>query len=152
MFEDHKNLGAGFLFIALALYFGITAIAGLKLGTAAQMGPGYFPMLVSFVLLVLGIAIAAQALRRVPSRLGTIPWRALPSILGAPVIFGLTLRPLGLGPSLLLMLLVTMTASREASITTVVLTSLGLTIGCILVFVVGLGLPLTTFGTLFGGR
>lgn len=52
----------GLMFVAFAAW-GFAAGAGLETGSSLEMGPGYFPRLVSGILLVLGLAIAASGLR-----------------------------------------------------------------------------------------
>ena len=57
-----KDFFAGMLFVA----FGIAAIvigSSYTLGTAARMGPGYFPRILGILLIVLGSALALRALR-----------------------------------------------------------------------------------------
>ena len=151
MFQDRKNIGAGLIFILIALFFGVDSLTNLRLGTASDMGPGFFPLLVAVVLLLLGLAILGQAFAKVPSRLGTIPWRALPPILFAPVAFGLLVRPLGLGPALFLSLVISFAASRKAGWGLALGLSAGLAVFCLLVFVYGLGLPISALGSALGG-
>ena len=75
-----------------------------------------------------------------------VPWRGLVLILAAPVVFGLTVRGLGLLPAIALVALISSFASRRmrpvlAAAITVVLTAF-----CVLVFNVGLGLPIRLIG------
>lgn len=58
-----QRLYAGLVFIAIALAFGSGALHRYPAGTAASMGPGYFPLLLSGLLLLLGLAALLQALR-----------------------------------------------------------------------------------------
>ncbi len=57
-----KDFWAGALFIA----FGTAAItigASYPVGTAARMGPGYFPRVLGLMLVVLGLILALRALK-----------------------------------------------------------------------------------------
>ena len=57
-----KDFYSGLIFIA----FGIGAIvigSNYALGTAARMGPGYFPRMLGILLIVLGAALSLRALR-----------------------------------------------------------------------------------------
>src|SRR5688500_18417272 len=47
---DVKELAAGLLLIVVAAVFAASALRNLKLGTANAMGPGYFPLMVTFPL------------------------------------------------------------------------------------------------------
>ena len=58
---DWTDALAGLLFIAFGLLFGVQAL-GLELGTAFRMGPGYFPLVLSGILILLGLAIVASAI------------------------------------------------------------------------------------------
>lgn len=129
-------IGAGFL------VFG----RELELGSSFRMGPGYFPTVLSVVLILLGLALAGLALRR-PLEEGTwahLPWRGLVLVLGAVVLFGFTLRGLGLMPVMAVVVLLTAWASRYASWRASVPLALGLF--CTFLFIKGLGLPLPMLG------
>ena len=58
---DRTDAAAGILFILFALFFGLQSL-GLELGTAFRMGPGYFPLVLSAVLLGFGLLILFNAL------------------------------------------------------------------------------------------
>lgn len=152
MLQDHKNLGAGVVFVLIALYFGISSVTHLKLGTAFQMGPGFFPLCVAVVLGLFGIGLLVQAAAGQVSRVGTVAWRGLAPILVAPVLFGLLVVPFGLAPSMLVTLLVSTAASRFTTWPLAIGVSAGLTAGCVLIFILGLGLPIAILGPVFGGR
>jgi putative tricarboxylic transport membrane protein len=140
-----QDIGAGVIFIAIGLLFGAGALH-LELGTALRMGPGYFPLILAGLLVALGLAIVVKGLgRSAPDRL-TVSWRGLVFILAAPVVFGLTVRGLGLAPAIALVALISAFASRRMSVSLAVGLSLGLTVFCVLVFSPGLGLPLRLFG------
>ena len=69
-----KDFVAGLIFLA----FGIAAIAlssGYPLGTAARMGPGYFPRILGILLVVLGAALTLRALRLHGSPIPSWKWR-----------------------------------------------------------------------------
>ena len=89
-----KDFFAGVLFIA----FGIAAIviaANYPLGTAARMGPGYFPRILGILLIVLGSSLAFRALRLQGSALPGWKWRPVAIVLGSVVLFGLVVNTSG---------------------------------------------------------
>jgi hypothetical protein len=138
---------AGAIFVALGLLF-MTGSLGLERGTAFRMGPGYFPLVLAGLLVVIGAAIVLRAWREeeIAIQMHAVPWRGLVLILAAPVVFGLTVRGLGLLPAIALVALISSFASRRmrpvlAAAITVVLTAF-----CVLVFNVGLGLPIRLIG------
>jgi hypothetical protein len=140
-----KDIGAGVIFIAIGLAFGAGALS-LPLGTALRMGPGYFPLILAGLLVALGLAIVVYGLGHSAPAGHAVPWRGLMLILAAPVVFGLTVRGLGLAPALALVALLSAFASRRMSVWLALALTVGLTLFCVLVFSFGLGLPLRLFG------
>lgn len=137
-----KDFFAGLMFVA----FGTAAIVFARayaLGSAARMGPGYFPRVLGILLIVLGGALALRALRGAegPSLPGW-KWRPTSIVLGSVVMFGLIVTSVGLVLSTVLLIFVASVAStefrpREALIAGALLAALA--VG---VFVVGLKLQL----------
>ena len=112
------------------------------------MGPGYFPTILSILMIVLGSIITLLALRAPAFKngLGLLPWRGLALIIGAPLAFGATLVGLGLAPAVLMVVLATAWSSRYASLRSSVPLSFGLAAFCALLFIRLLGLPLPLTG------
>lgn len=140
-----RDVVAGVLFVALGAWFVVSALE-LELGTALRMGPGYFPLVLAALLILLGVLIVVRALRDRPAEFGSVAWRALPFILAAPIVFGLTIRGLGLVPSLAMEVLLVSFASRSMRPLVAVCLTVALTVFCVGVFSFGLGLPLRRFG------
>lgn len=143
---NRSDLGAGAIFIAIGLGFGLMTLSGLDIGTARRMGPGYFPIMLSGILVVLGLAVLVKGIGTADEPRGPLPWRGLVVLLSVPVIFGLLIRPLGMAPVLLITTFVTSFASRRMTLLAAVALSVGLTLFCVAVFNFGLGLPLRLFG------
>jgi hypothetical protein len=80
-----------------------------------------------------------------------IPWRGILLIVVAPVVFGLTVRGLGLVASIALVVAISAFASQRMSARLAVMLTVGLTLFCVLVFRIGLGLPLKLVGPWLGG-
>lgn len=134
--------GVGFMVVgAAALAIG----ADYRAGTLLHMGPGYFPRMMSGLLLLLGalVAIAGLRDRRVPDE-DTPPWswRAIFTVLGGIVLFGAGLERIGLVGSLTALILVSAYAERKRSLIEAIVLAVALNVVAWLVFVVGLGLPL----------
>ena len=96
---DVTNGLAGGLFVLFGIFFGIQALM-LDLGSAFRMGPGYFPLVLSAILILLGAVIFLSALRADSEPIGAFAVRGMVLILAAPVLFGLLLAPLGFVPAL----------------------------------------------------
>ncbi len=140
-----RDFLAGVIFVAIGALF-VVGARELEVGSALRMGPGFFPLVLAAVLMLLGVVIAARSFAQGPAPLGAIPWRGTALILTAPVIFGLTVRGLGLVAAVALSVLIAAFASRRANVRFASLLTLGLTAFCVLVFSYGLGLPLRLKG------
>ena len=130
-----KDFFAGLIFIA----FGIAAIvigSNYALGSAARMGPGYFPRILGILLILLGAALAIRALRLKGEPVPAFKWR--PTL----IVLGLIVTHLGLVLSTIILVVLSSAASlefrpKEALIAGVLLAALA--VG---VFVIGLKLQL----------
>jgi Tripartite tricarboxylate transporter TctB family len=141
---------AGLIFVVFGLAFAITSLR-YELGTPLRMGPGYFPLALGGLLVFLGLLIVGKGF--IPSsstegegRLGSVPWRALFLIVLALLFFGLTVRGLGLVPATAVSALLTALASYRTGILVAVAIAAGLTVLCVLIFVLALQLRLPLFG------
>lgn len=142
-----KDLLAGLIFIGFGLAFGYASL-NYQVGTAFRMGPGYFPLLLSGIIIFLGVIILLQSFATAAEEgpIGGVPWRGLALIMAALVFFGFTVRGLGLLPSLFITSFMSASASRQTSLAGAFLIAAMLTVICLLIFVWGLGMPLRIFG------
>ncbi|TCL69856.1 tripartite tricarboxylate transporter TctB family protein [Rhizobium sp. BK251] len=142
---DTTNALCGALLTGTGLFFGFQSLS-LETGTALRMGPGYFPLVLSAVLALLGLVILVQSFRVEGEPIGPIAWRGALFILPAPIFFGLTVRGLGFVPSIFLTALIACFASQRMGVLPALLLSVLLTIFSVAVFSYGLGLPFERFG------
>jgi hypothetical protein len=141
-----KDILAGLTFVAFGLAFAVLA-TGYAVGTPVRMGPGFFPLGLGALLVLLGGIIAVKGfLAAEGEAIGVVPWRALGLILGAVLFFGLTVRGLGVVPSTFIAVLMSTFASRRTGLLGAVLITVGLTVLCVLIFVVALQLRLPLIG------
>jgi hypothetical protein len=140
---------AGLIFVAFGLAFAITSLS-YEIGTPLRMGPGYFPLVLGGILVFLGLLIVGKGFISGSSpegqRLGSVPWRALSLIVLAVLFFGLTVRGLGLVPTTAVTALLAALASSRTGILAAVAIAAGLTVLCVLVFVLALQLRLPLVG------
>lgn len=141
-----RHLKAGGIFAVIALFFLATSLLTLDIGTTLRMGPGFMPVLLSVLLLVLGIAVALERDPEPEADARPVPWRGLLFITLAPLLFALLVKGLGLAPALLALIATSAFASRkmgigQAVVMTVVM--LGIAVG---VFSHVLGLPYPLLG------
>jgi hypothetical protein len=139
---------AGLIFVAFGLGFATTSLS-YEIGTPLRMGPGYFPLALGGILVLLGLLIVGKGFISSSSaegRFGSVPWRALFLIVLAVLFFGLTVRGLGLVPATAVTALLTALASYRTGILVAVAIAAGLTVLCLLVFLLALQLRLPMFG------
>jgi hypothetical protein len=140
--RNQPNFFAGMLFAILGTGFSYGATR-YDVGTAAQMGPGFFPLVLGGLLALLGVAIVLHSL--IPQDEEVIeraPLKPLILILGAVTLFALLLIPLGLILASVVLILASAFASHEFAWRYVVITMLVLIVLCYIVFIYGLGLPI----------
>jgi hypothetical protein len=146
-----KDFGAGLLYAG----FGLTAILmawDYGMGSASRMGPGYFPTALGALLLLIGIASLLRSFVLDGKPIGAIAWKSAALVTAGTVLFGLLLRPAGLIPALVVLILVSASASAKFRLQwRASLLMLALIAFCALVFVKGLGLPVPLLGHWLGG-
>jgi hypothetical protein len=151
MHKARKELLAGATFVAFGLAFAV-ASAGYEVGTALRMGPGYFPLVLGGVLVLLGITIIVTGfVAGGDEDLGPVPWRSAVLLVAAVAFFGMTVRGLGLVPALLVTTLLAALAGHRTGVVAAVVIAGGLTALCVLIFVMALQLPLPLVGPWLGG-
>ena len=136
-----KDFWSGALFMAL----GIGAIVlGSKytLGSAARMGPGYFPRLLGILLVALGGMLALRALTVDGPKVERLRWWPTLLVLGSVVAFGLIMQTVGLALSTVLLILAASAASREFRWKEALAAGVTLATLATAVFIVGLKLAL----------
>ena len=139
---------AGLIFVAFGLAFALTSLT-YELGRPLRMGPGYFPLALGGLLVLLGLLIVGKGFiagAGDEGRLGSVPWRALLLLVVAVLFFGLTVRGLGIVPATAVTALLTALASYRTGILAAVAIAAGLTVLCVLIFVLALQLRLPLFG------
>lgn len=88
---SQKDFFSGLMFTIVGVSFAVGAF-NFDVGSAARMGPGYFPLLLGVILATLGTAITIKSLaNKGPpdgDPIGAAAWRPLLHILGANLAFG----------------------------------------------------------------
>jgi putative tricarboxylic transport membrane protein len=132
------------VFFVLVGVIGLWVAKGYQVGTAHQMGSGYFPRLLCIGMIILGsLSMLLDSSKEENQRLEAPLSKALFLIPLAIVIFGLTYEPLGFVLSTALMIIVASQAHSGMSLIAALLTTIFLVLLCVLVFVWGFNLPLS---------
>lgn len=148
--KNSQDFYSGLLFCIVggAFAWGATSY---EVGAAAQMGPGYFPLMLGLLLMALGAAITAKAFGGASAGIqdiGPWAWRPLLCILLANVLFGVLLVGLpsiglpamGMWVAIVVMTVVASMARKGFSFKESVVQGVILAIGSYLIFVLGLNL------------
>ena len=139
---SQKDFVAGIVFLAFGAV-GIICGRHYPMGTAARMGPGYFPMVLSGILLVLGGGILARSFRMQEDRVSRIALRPLLCVLGAVASFAVLIDSAGLIISSGVLIVLSSLGGCGFKVREILLLLLLLTGLSVFVFVVGLGLPIS---------
>jgi hypothetical protein len=143
--RNPQDLGAAAMLIVIGLgglWFG----REYELGRAAQMGPGYMPMLLSVALIGFGATIGIRALAVAGPSIERGRWRPVLLVLAAIVAFGLLIASAGLAPATFVVAVLCAFAAQDVSWKEALLLAFGLAAFCAVLFVYALNQPIPVFG------
>jgi hypothetical protein len=147
--KSQRDFYSGLMFAAVGVGYAIGA-TDYPMGTSATPGPGYFPLILSVVMTILGIVVLFNSLvvdTEDGEPVGAIAWRPLLVIVFTILLFAVTLPRLGLILSIPLLIISASLAGDEFGWMGVLIASVVLTIGSYLVFIKGLGLIMPLWPT-----
>jgi hypothetical protein len=136
-----KDFWSGVLFAGLGIFI-IVYGSKYTLGTAARMGPGYFPRILGILLSVLGLVLALRSLRLSGPPVPEWKWRPTLLVLGSVVLFGYIVPVLGMALSTIVLIVIASAAGREFRYKEALVSGVLLAALAVGVFVVGLGVSL----------
>jgi len=141
--RDTRDIIGGVLMAVTGLFFALYA-RNYNYGEAARMGPGYFPTVLGWILAILGVLIAATALRR-PGEALVVRWKSLGFVMAAVVFFAFSLPLLGLVVAVAGAVFLGSLADNELNWRNRIILSATVPVLMVLVFVTGLGMILPLF-------
>lgn len=141
-----QDLISGGLFAGLGFCFGAAAVLELPMGTVLRMGPGYFPAVLSAILMALGILIMILGRGKTSLPDSPFPWRGAILIPLAILCFSLVVRRFGLAPALIAAAFITAYSSRTMTWRRAAVLSVALTAFCAIIFKWGLNITPPLFG------
>lgn len=147
--RSRHDVIAGGIFIAIAAFF---AAEGWRydFGSAIQMGPGFFPVVLAGLLALFGLFVMVGGFRKEPDVSGgPVPWRGMILICAALALFAAGARTLGLVPLVFFCTVLTALASPKNSPLSACVMGVVMAALCYAVFKVGLAVSLPTFGPIF---
>jgi hypothetical protein len=131
------------MFIAFGLatlWFG----RNLQMGTTVRMGPGYVPHMLAYIMMALGLIITVLALFNPSAERAEAPrWKPITMVTIGIVVFALLFETTGMFPSLVALILISSLGGDEFKLWEVILNIIVLTILCVVVFKIGLGMNIS---------
>jgi uncharacterized membrane protein len=141
--RDQKNFWSGVMFIAFGLFF-VGWAQQYDMGSAARMGPAFFPTMLGGIMFLLGVIVLIEGLatEHADGKIEPFNFKALVLVLGAVIAFGLLLRPAGLIVALFVLIGVSAFGSHEFKLRDILLLSVGLSLLVYGVFIYGLNMTI----------
>ncbi len=143
--KSQRDFLSGLMFIGVGCVFAVGS-TNYSMGNSARPGAGYFPIILSVLLVLIGGIVVTRSLlvgdEHDDGRVGAITWRPLLVVVLAIAVFGLTINTLGFALAVPLVIVISSFAGREFRWLGVVISAIALTIFSWLVFVVGLKLTI----------
>lgn len=138
--KNAQDFWSGVMFLCIGLV-GILLSRNYAMGTAAKMGPGYFPTMLCGILVLMGIVIALMSITSKTS--GDIPsvnFKIITWICASIILFGVLLNYMGLFVACFVVIFFSSLASDEHSYVVSIIGALILSIASVAIFSWGLKL------------
>ena len=112
--RNQRDFGAGIMYMVIGLFFTIVATQ-YPMGTAAKMGPGYFPFWLGILMTLIGLLVLIKSMGA-KAAIESIPkfnWKIIAQITGSVVLYALLLPRMGFLVAIVVLVLVSASASKE---------------------------------------
>ena len=139
--KSPQDFGAAVLFLAIGVagvYFG----RELTFGSASQMGPGFFPTILSAIIIAIGLIVALKSLTIEGPAVAPTKLRPIFFIVASIAAFGYLIERMGLAITAAGLVIFAAYARSEVNLKETVLLAVGLSAFAIVVFAYALGQPL----------
>ena len=142
--KDWRDVLAGALMIAFGLFCTIYASQHYKLGTPTRMGPGFFPMYLGYLLVIVGAFIMVPAFFRKGEAMA-FEWRTTFWITLGVLLFAFTVKFIGLVPAIFLQVGASVLADDKLGIRGTLILAACTALSAHLIFYVALEIQLQAF-------
>jgi len=142
--QQNRDFLAGMLFLLIG-GIGFYVALSYPFGTLQKMGPGYFPRVLSGVLIVFGLVTLVRGLKSGEKVQGAWGWFPLVMLTISLVAFGFLMEHVGLIPALVVMLFTSAYAGKEAKFREVAILAVIMCVAATAIFIWGLKLPFPLF-------
>lgn len=147
--KSERDFWSGIMFLVVGIGFAVGA-TNYSMGVAARPGPGYFPLILSCLMAILGAIVLFKSLTietEDGDKIGAVAWRPLIVVVAAITVFALALPRLGLAVTVPILIVIVSLAGDEFRWKGVLLNSLVLTVGSWAIFIAGLNLTIPLWPT-----
>jgi len=142
--KSQRDFWSGLMFVVVGIIFAVGA-TNYSMGTSARPGAGYFPLLLSVIMAILGAIVLFKSLTiETPGGdpVGHIAWKPLLIIVASIAVFGITIELLGMIVSIPVLIFISSLAGDEFHWRDVIANAIVLTIFSWAIFIVGLKLTI----------
>jgi hypothetical protein len=150
--KSQRDFLSGLMFLIIGIAFAIGS-TNYALGNSAQPGAGYFPLILSVLMAVIGAVVLFKSLTietEGGDPVGAVAWRPLIVIVASIAVFGLTIESLGLFLAVPILILIASFAGRQFKWLGVLINCVVLTLFSWLVFVFALKLTIPLWPSFVG--
>lgn len=142
---NSETLSGAFLLL-LGLATALYANAHYDLGTIREMGPGMYPFVLGLLLAICGALIAgASVVGMVQSQALSVDFRALSMISAGVLAFAYLIDVVGLVGATFALIILSNLAAGGINLVRAIILAIAMSIVSVLIFGVGLGIPLQMF-------
>lgn len=135
-----RDIVAGIVFVVIGVT-GLAVGAAYRVGTALDMGPGYIPRLLCWLMISLGLLIGVKGYFTGNQAMPRVHLRPLGFVVASLLVFAVLLQPAGLLIAATACVLVASLAAQDRQLIQALFLALGLAAAAGLIFVVALRLP-----------
>lgn len=139
--RNPKDFWAGLMFIAFG-GAGVWMAYSFPFGSAARMGPAYFPTLIGGLLTIFGLYIALRGVVLGGHRMDRFNFKPLVMVLASVALFGFALQHVGLVSAIFAIIIFASLGGHEFRMREVLILATILAVGAVAVFVYGLKLQI----------
>ena len=147
--RNNRDFFAGLTYIGIGVAGWYMAL-DYPFGSALRMGPGYFPIVLSAIMIGFGILIMMMGVKNNIKLKGNWSIRALIVLPIATAVFGWLMEEAGFIPAMLVLIPLSAASGREFQWKEILPLTIGLTVLCTGMFIYGLGLPYPLIKGLWG--
>ena len=151
--KSQRDFVSGLMFMIVGVIFAVGA-TNYSMGSSAKPGAGYFPLILSVLMAILGAIVLFKSLTietEGGDPIGDIAWRPLLVIVASIAVFGFALPLLGMFITIPLLIIMVSFAGDEFNWKGVIANSVVLTAGSWVIFIWGLNLTIPLKPAFMGG-